>query len=103
MKNQEIISRRNFFKRSASAILPALAAITLPNVLTSCEIEDDEWEIEATGCMKTCTGKCSGVCGAACQSNCTGSCSTGCTGSCSKMCGGSSCRSLCKGAVRYDA
>lgn len=99
MEKENIISRRNFFKRSVSMVLPALAMVTIPSILTSCEIEEDFPETPS-GCSG-CSGKCSGVCGAACQSNCSGSCKNGCTGTCERYCGGSSCRSLCKGKTRY--
>ena len=100
MKKDNIISRRNFFKRSASMVLPALAIVAMPSLLTSCEIEEDYSEIPS-GCKNGCTGKCSGVCGAACQSACTGQCTTGCKNNCKGTCSGSSCRSLCKGSNKY--
>lgn len=102
MKRNEIISRRSFFKRSASVILPTLAVLTIPSVLTSCEIDEEDLGIdEPTGCKNGCSGKCSGVCGAACQKDCTGSCSKTCKSQCSNQCGGSSCRSLCKGSNKF--
>lgn len=100
MEKENIISRRNFFKRSASLVLPALAMVAISPVLTSCEIDEDFLE-EPSGCKNGCSGKCSGVCGAACQSDCTGNCTNGCKGTCKTQCGGSSCRSTCKGKTRF--
>lgn len=100
MEKDDIISRRNFFKRSASMILPALAIVAIPSILTSCEIEEDFPGV-STGCNNGCSGKCSGVCGASCQTNCTGNCTNGCKGSCKGSCSGSGCRSLCTGKSKY--
>ncbi len=100
MEKENIISRRNFFKRSASLVLPALAMVTIPSILTSCEIEEDFPEIPS-GCKSGCSGKCSGICGAACQNDCSGSCAHGCKGNCKGSCSGSGCRSLCTGKTRY--
>ncbi len=100
MEKENIISRRNFFKRSVSMVLPALAMVTMPSILTSCEIEEDFPETP-TGCKSGCSGKCSGICGAVCQNNCSGSCAYGCKGNCKGSCSGSGCRSLCTGKTRY--
>lgn len=100
MEKENIISRRNFFKRSVSMVLPALAMVTMPSILTSCEIEEDFPET-STGCKSGCSGKCSGICGAVCQNNCSGSCAYGCKGNCKGSCSGSGCRSLCTGKTRY--
>lgn len=99
MRKQDIITRRKFFKQSASVILPTLAAIAIPSVLTSCEI-DDVLPEEPSGCKNGCSGKCSGYCGAACQADCDTKCISSCTSKCSGGCG-SSCRGLCTGSSKY--
>ena len=78
-KNNEIISRREFFKGAAKKALPIIGAVALmnvPNVLNAATTR--------TSCDGTCSGSCSGYC-----TSCTGSCSGGCTG-CSGSCSGSS-------------
>lgn len=98
---KDVITRRGFFKRTASVILPTLAAMVISPLMTSCEIEDDLIPEVSGGCKNGCSGKCSGVCGAACQSDCTGSCTNGCKGNCRGTCSGSGCRSLCTGRSKY--
>lgn len=97
---KDIISRRDFFKKSTSKILPVVAAITLPSVLTSCEIDEEPFDIPSSGCKNGCSGKCSAYCGGTCQTNCSGSCKNGCTGNCKGACG-SSCRYVCTGSAKY--
>lgn len=77
-KNEELKSRRNFFKKAAKAALPILGAV----VLASSPIVSKAAET-AMGCSG-CTGGCSG----GCYRTCSGSCSCGCTG-CSSTCSGS--------------
>lgn len=42
MENEELQSRRDFFKKAAEKSLPILVGITMPNVLLSCGKEDTE-------------------------------------------------------------
>lgn len=95
--NDEIISRRNFFKKAAGTVLPVIAITVLPNVLTSCEIDEPEIEIPSTskgcsqckgGCGGGCTSTCGVACGQKCKGSCGGQCSTTCTTTCSYRCTG---------------
>ena len=92
---KDIISRRDFFKKSTSKILPVVAAITLPSVLTSCEIDEEPFDIPSSGC-----DTCKGTCGGQCSTGCSGTCEYGCTGNCKGACG-SSCRYVCTGSAKY--
>ena len=71
-KNEELQSRREFFKSAAKAALPVLGAV----VLSQLPIRAQATEM---GCSKygcgTCTGGCSGNCGGGCRYTCTGGCS----------------------------
>lgn len=77
MNNEELQSRREFFKKAAKATLPVIAAVALasaPSIVNAAETNMS---------CDSCVGSCSG-----CSSTCTGSCSCGCTG----------CRSTCSGS-----
>ena len=77
-KNEELQSRREFFKKAAKAALPVVGAVvlsSLPNVMQA-----------ATGCTKSCLGSCSGTCTGTCTSHCKEGCSGGCGTSCFKGC-----------------
>ena len=88
-KNEELQSRREFFKRAAKGALPILAAVALasaPNLINAAT--------EAPmGCNKGCAGTCYG--------NCVGSCRTGCTRTCSGWCS-ETCKGHCKGGNKND-
>ena len=91
--DKDIISRRNFFKRSAQILLPTVAAIALPSLLTSCEIDQPQIPSGGESGCKTCSGACVTGCNDGCTSQCTS-----CMGSCSgKHCGNqcTSCINTC--------
>lgn len=69
--NNDIISRRKFFKKAAGVVIPAIALTALPNLLSSCEI--DEEDLPTTGCSG-CTGKCAAGCKGTCGGGCTSTC-----------------------------
>lgn len=92
--DKKLINRRAFFKKAACAALPIIAAITVPSLLSSCEIDEPYYE-EPSGC-KSCKGGCSGSCGTSCSFGCKANSSNGsvgCNGSCKGHCSG-----LCKGS-----
>ena len=81
-KNEEILSRRGFFKNAAKKALPILGVVAL----ASMPIITKATETKATDCYKnTCTGGCYNGCGKVCEGTCSGTC-TGCTGSCETGC-----------------
>lgn len=103
--DEKLINRRSFFKKAATAALPIVAAITIPSILTSCEIDEPYLDNNGStsGC-KACKGGCSGGCGGTCVSNCGVSCGNKCKGSCGGSCSsscGSTCRGLCTKSNRY--
>ena len=86
-KNEELQSRREFFKKAAKGALPILGAVVLasaPGIVSaasksmgcngSCYLYCDG------GCKGTCTTVCGSSCMGGCKSNCKGSCYTGCYG-----------------------
>lgn len=93
-KNEELQSRRQFFKKAAKSALPILGAIVLttaPSILTAAE-----------GSPMGCSGYCSQHCSAGCASSCTGcggGCK-GCTGTCENACA-RGCSAYCNGLGRH--
>lgn len=87
---EKVISRRSFFKKAATAALPIAAAIVMPSLLTSCEI-DEPYLGGETGCSG-CSGKCSSACSVSCTRTCASTCkgqsinTTGCGSSCKGHC-----------------
>lgn len=70
MNNEELQSRREFFKKAAKAALPIIAMVTAPTILNA--------ETAPNGCSRygcgLCTGSCSGNCKGGCQTTCYGGC-----------------------------
>ncbi len=80
-QNEELQSRREFFKKAAKGALPILGAIALANApLLASAVES---ECNCTSCTASCSGGCSG-----CSGGCQGTCSSTCSGSCSGTCRG---------------
>lgn len=80
-QNEELQSRREFFKEAAKKALPIVGIIALavsPNITHAAEIEP--MGCTNANCQYSCTGDCDGLC-------------TGCKGSC-KGCQG--CHAECK-------
>ncbi len=91
-RNEEIQSRREFFKNAAKGALPILGAVLLANAPVIARAADSEAPM---GCTGTCTGACYGSC-KGCSTTCTGTCSHGCKG-CSTTCTGGCKFYACKG------
>ena len=75
--NEELQSRREFFKKAAKAALPVVGAVVLASM------PSDIFAMNRTGC-NGCSGACS-----SCTGSCTGSCTVTCVGACSSSCSGS--------------
>lgn len=80
-ENEELKSRRDFFKKAAKSALPILGAV----VLASSPMASKAAEI-ARGC--------NGSCYVGCGSNCSGGCDGGCKNSCYTHC-----NTTCKGSA----
>lgn len=100
-ENEELQSRREFFKNAAKKALPIIGAIAL----TSSPIiaQAARKETISLGC-DGCTGLCTGCTGCtSCQGFCEGSCTgcTSCQGRCSGSCTGcTGCSANCYGQQR---
>ena len=92
-KNEELQTRREFFKKAASAALPILGAA----LLASNPIVAKATEADRCYAGYACTGACSGSCKTSCYSGCKTTCSGTCSGTCRYGCDGT-----CKGtSTRY--
>ena len=79
-QNEELQSRREFFKGAARQALPLLGLSIVGSIfLTACEKDDYG---ERNGCGKSCSGSCDGDCADACTATCGHSCLTYCEGTC---------------------
>lgn len=72
-KNEEIQSRREFFKKAAKAALPVVGAV----VLSSLPFAEAKAQY-GNGCWSACKGSCSGKC-TSCYGSCSGACESSCT------------------------
>lgn len=79
--NEELQSRREFFKKAAKAALPVVGAV----VLASLPIVKSE---AATDCLGNCGNSCSLDCSGGCRGGCQESCYSGCRNTCHGTCSG---------------
>ncbi|MCI6252526.1 MAG: Cys-Xaa-Xaa-Xaa repeat radical SAM target protein [Bacteroidales bacterium] len=91
-KNEELQSRREFFKKAAKRALPILGAIVLANAPVIANAAEEA----PMGCNYFCSGGCSGSCGRSCSYGCYGGCKGGCSGACSYTCQ-NTCKGTCQG------
>lgn len=100
-KDEELKSRRDFFKKATKSALPILGAIILSSTpfVSKAAI--------ATGCNTTCALRCTTTCfgcKGGCTSTCKGcrySCTEGCFGGCTYECKGG-CKDNCGGQCSYN-
>ena len=95
-KNEELQSRREFFKKAAKGALPILGAIVLASSPVLAKAAEGE---AASGCRyEPCVGGCHNGCKGGCKDICT-SCHNGCKGGCKDICTGchNGCTGTCKG------
>ena len=103
MKNKsdnELLSRREFFKRTVQKTLPFMAAMSIPSFLLSCGGDDPISNSEGcTDCTNSCLDACSKVCMDSCEngnnnssgcSDCSHNCEGGCKEACANECKGES-------------
>ena len=79
-KNEELQSRREFFKKAAKGALPILGAIVLANAPAIVNAAGES-PMGCRGCASYCTGGCSGSC-----VSCVGSCNNKCDFTCRTHC-----------------
>lgn len=83
-KNEELQSRREFFKNAAKGALPILGAVMLSNLPINAVAAEDPMGCSRYGCG-VCTNGCTGCCKGSCETICTGGCKNyACKGVCKK-------------------
>lgn len=88
--NEELQSRREFFKNAAKGAMPIIGAIVLagaPQIIKAAESAPMGCNTGCygscyTGCMTTCLGGCNTSCNGMCMNNCYITCSGSCRGAC---------------------
>ena len=95
-KNEELQSRREFFKKAAKGALPILGAI----ILASNPVLANAGET-AMGCKYGCSTGCYTACSVSCKSVCDGTCKNACYG-CKYTCEGT-CKNSCAGTCKHSS
>ena len=86
-KNEELQSRRQFFKKAAKSALPVLGAIIFANAPVIAQATEPATYCKygcqhaCEGCKYTCSGTCKNAC-EGCRYGCQGTCKNTCSGSC---------------------
>ena len=94
-QNEEILSRRVFFKHAAKKALPIIGTIALVNSPIIAYASDHTTTCNGN-CYGVCIDTCNRDCTATCKSTCKGKCYGGCRDTCSTRCDGG-----CKGTTKY--
>lgn len=88
-RNEELQSRREFFKKAAKGALPILGAIVLagiPSITKAAEEAPMGCKYSCAGtCQNTCSGTCRGGCNTTCYNQCYTHCKDTCKGSCRRI------------------
>ena len=82
-KNEELQSRREFFKKAAKGALPILGAIVLASTPTLGHAVEAS---SCAGCNNRCMNTCFNTCYEKCNRHCEDSCNGNCRGTCSNSC-----------------
>ena len=88
-KNEELQSRRQFFKSATKTVLLIIGAIITANIPLISKTNKPEMECYCYGCVGGCQGDCLYSCRTGCYTTCTGSCSGNCLNICLVTCSGS--------------
>lgn len=98
VKNEELQSRREFFKKAAKGALPILGAIVLASMPVVIHAD-----APSMGCGSSCKGRCLGACSDGnCRLSCDNSCKNTCAGTCRNGCLGG-CKGNCQGTCKNGA
>ena len=86
MKNEDLQSRREFFKKAAKGALPILGAIVLANAPVIAKASSLGYSCD-NSCSNSCKGRCSGGCQTSCAiDGCGHTCAGNCRGNCNYVC-----------------
>lgn len=86
--NEELQSRREFFKKAAKAALPVVGAVVLSSLPI---VKSEAATLDCNGscmnsCFWSCQGSCETSCDRTCDCTCQGNCKTGCYKECYGTC-----------------
>lgn len=84
--NEELQSRREFFKKAAKSALPVVGAVLLSQVSTIPALAATECSGCTGACVTTCAGTCMGTCKGSCDASCQGTCDGSCKAGCGDKC-----------------
>lgn len=90
--NENIVSRRSFFRSTIKSVLPILTLLVLPSWVHAKKLSYTPSTCHGTctgTCTRTCTGTCMGLCAVTCGGACNATCLHSCRGSCRGSCSGS--------------
>lgn len=96
-RNEELQSRREFFKKAAKGVLPILGAVVLAGTPAIVKAAEES----PMGCKYGCSTGCYTSCNTGCKSGCYGTCKHACDG-CKYTCD-STCKNSCKESCRYSS
>lgn len=88
-QNEELQSRREFFKSAAKSVLPILGAVVLasnPVIAKAAETSMGCNNSCSRGCASYCTGRCQTTCNTSCKNHCRDNCGATCKYTCSGKC-----------------
>lgn len=97
-------TRRDFFKKAAKSVLPILGAVVLLNNPTIAKAAKTPMGCEDDVCEGTCMGSCQWSCKGTCQSSCMGGCMEACGSTCKGTCNitcENYCQGTCTGSCMY--
>ncbi|MBR0304212.1 MAG: Cys-Xaa-Xaa-Xaa repeat radical SAM target protein [Bacteroidales bacterium] len=89
--DDELQSRREFFKKGAKTVLPILGAVTIINIPSIVQAQKTPM-----GCEYACSNSCEDSCLQSCKYTCTCTCAGDCVNSCL-----SNCNVTCKGTCLH--
>lgn len=84
--NEELQSRRQFFKQAAKGALPIIAATVLASAPAIVKAAQTPSNCYSYGCSYSCEGGCNDACYGSCKNTCNASCVGGCKSSCKGSC-----------------
>lgn len=79
-QNEELQSRREFFKKAAKGVLPILGAVVLASNPVLTKAGETPMGCSSDGCSYTCNTSCARACRGTCNALCMNSCYKSCNG-----------------------
>lgn len=104
-QNEELQSRREFFKEAAKKALPVIGAIAIassPVLAHATGIKEGPTGCYNGYCTNTCSGRCTDHCTGTCYGSCQGTCELRCANDCTGGCK-NSCWQSCSGGCSRNA